>query len=158
MSAADDAAAIAAVLNKAFREYEPYYTAAGFAATSPTSNQLQNRMKEGPVWVALQNGLIVGTAAAVPQGEKLYIRGMAVLPEAGGQKVGQLLLTEVESYAAAHGFESLFLSTTPFLNRAIRLYENFGFHRSREGEDDLFGTPLFTMVKTIGSGQPDGLA
>jgi hypothetical protein len=44
----------------------------------------------------------------------------------------------------------LFLSTTPFLTHAIVLYEGLGFQRSNEGPHDLFGTPLFTMVKTLG--------
>ncbi len=106
-------------------------------------------MGEGPVWVAVRNDAIVGTASAVPQGEALYIRGMAVLPAARGHKVGELLLKQIESYAAAHGYKSLFLSTTPFLARAIRLYERFGFCRSSDGPHNLFGTPLFTMVKTL---------
>ncbi len=45
--------------------------------------------------------------------------------------------------------ERLFLSTTPFLTHAIRLYEHAGFQRNAEGSPDLFGTPLFTMVKPL---------
>jgi short-subunit dehydrogenase len=40
------------------------------------------------------------------------------------------------------------LSTTP-LTRAISLYEQYGFRRSDEGPNNLFGTPLFTMVKVL---------
>ena len=76
---------------------------------------------------------------------------MAVLPAARGHKVGELILNQIESYAAARGYKSLWLSTTPFLARAIRLYEHFGYRRSSEGPHDLFGTPLFTMVKVLGS-------
>jgi GNAT superfamily N-acetyltransferase len=106
-------------------------------------------MSEGPAWVALHNETIVGTASAVIQGAALYIRGMAVLPAARGRKVGELLLEEIESFAATQGLQSLVLSTTPFLSRAIRLYEHFGFVRRSDGPDDLFGTPLFTMVKRL---------
>ena len=106
-------------------------------------------MSEGPVWIALHNDAIVGTVSAINQGEALYIRGMAVLPAVRGHKVGDLLLRQVESYAAARGCKSLILSTTPFLARAIRLYENFGYRRRSDGPDDLFGTPLFTMSKTV---------
>jgi hypothetical protein len=41
------------------------------------------------------------------------------------------------------------LSTTPFLTAAISLYERFGFSRSIDGPHDLYGTPLFTMVKRM---------
>jgi GNAT superfamily N-acetyltransferase len=106
-------------------------------------------MKEGPVWTAVQTGTIVGTAAAVPRGEDLYIRGMAILPSARGQRIGELLLEHIESFASVRGYKRLVLSTTPFLTRAIRLYEHFGFRRSPEGPHDLFETPLFTMVKNL---------
>ena len=43
----------------------------------------------------------------------------------------------------------MFLSTTPFLESAIRLYEKFGFQRTSDGPLDLFGTPLFTMQKSL---------
>lgn len=149
MAVEDDASAIASVLSESFVEYKSSYTDGGFTATTPTSDQVRNRMNEGPVWVALLNEVIVGTASAVPKGEALYIRGMAVLPAARGHKVGELLLKQIENYAAAHGYKSLVLSTTPFLARAIRLYEHFGFCRSSEGPHDLFGTPLFSMVKNF---------
>jgi GNAT superfamily N-acetyltransferase len=106
-------------------------------------------MSEGPIWVALQGDTIVGAVSVVPEGEAVYIRGMAILPTARGQSIGTLLLQQIEEYASGHGFRRLYLSTTPFLTRAIRLYEHRGFQRSDEGPHDLFGTPLFTMVKTL---------
>ncbi len=33
--------------------------------------------------------------------------------------------------------------------RAIALYERYGFRRTDDGPSALFGTPLFTMVKTL---------
>ena len=151
MAVPDDAPQIASVLYESFAEYKPLYTDGGFIATTPASDQIQERMKEGPVWVALHDGRIVGTGSAVPRGKALYIRGMAVLPTARGQGIGELLLEHIEGFASASGYKLLVLSTTPFLTRAIRLYENFGFGRSSEGPHDLFGTPLFMMVKTLGT-------
>ena len=145
----DDVLSIATVLYEAFVAYESSYTPEGFAATTPTADQLQNRMIEGPVWVVLQDKAIVGTVALVEKGESLYVRGMAVLPNARGLKIGQLLLRHIESFASARGFKRLFLSTTPFLSNAIRLYESFGFQRTADGPHDLFGTPIFTMEKIL---------
>ena len=147
----EDAPAIASVLSESFVEYKSSYTDRGFAATTPTRDQILNRMTEGPMWVALHNNTVVGTVSALNRGEALYIRGMAVRPTARGRKIGELLLKQVESYAAAHECRSLVLSTTPFLARAIRLYEKFGYRRRGEGPRDLFGTPLFTMAKTLDS-------
>ena len=149
----DDAPSISSVLYESFVEYKSSYTPEGFAVTTPTSDQIQSRMSEGPVWVVLRDQAIVGTASAVSQGESLYVRGMAVLPNARGQKIGELLLEHIESFASASGFRRLFLSTTPFLSSAIRLYERFGFRRIDDGPHDLFGTPLFTMEKFLNLGK-----
>jgi len=91
----------------------------------------------------------MGTAAAVVKGESVYIRGMAVLPSARGLGAGAKLLRQVEDWAASQRCNRLFLSTTPFLHSAIRLYEKTGFRRMDGGLHDLLGTPLFTMEKAI---------
>ena len=143
----NDAEAIASLLVESFVEYESRYTPEGFAATAITGEQIIARLSEGPVWVAMRKEEIVGAVSVVAKAESLYIRGMAVLPAARWRGMGALLLTHVEEFARTEGFSRLFLSTTPFLDRAIRLYERFGFRRTSEGPHELFGTPLFTMEK-----------
>jgi putative acetyltransferase len=106
-------------------------------------------MDEGPVWVALVDGRVVATASIVVKAEGIYIRGMAVLPGARGGNIGRLLLEHIEAYAAERGVKHLYLSTTPFLARAIRLYEHSGFRRTGRGPSEMFGTPLFTMEKCL---------
>ena len=150
MAAFGDAPQIASLLHESFIEYRDSYTPEGFAATTPTSEEMLTRMEEGPMWVTLIDGSIVGTVAAVDRGEDLYVRGMAVLPAVRGRQIGELLLREIEDYARERGYSRLILSTTPFLHCAIRLYERFGFLRCEEGARDLKGTPLFTMVKNLG--------
>jgi N-acetylglutamate synthase-like GNAT family acetyltransferase len=144
-----DAAAIAQVLLESFAEFKPLYTEAGFAATTPTAEQVLTRMQEGPIWVALRANAVLGTVAALIKSNSAYIRGMAVLPSTRGSGAGAALLHHVEDWAAHQACSRLFLSTTPFLASAIRLYEGSGFTRTDEGPHDLFGTPLFTMEKNI---------
>lgn len=146
---AGDAAAIGAVLQESFVEFKSLYTDGGFAATALGAEQILIRMREGPVWVALRDGVVLGTVAAVAKGESVYIRGMAVLPAARGLGAGSALLREVVSWAFCGGYKRLFLSTTPFLDSAIRLYERFGFRRMAEETQDLSGTPLFGMEKIL---------
>jgi len=134
----DDAPVIAAVLHESFVEFKALYTEGGFAATTPGAEQVLVRIREGPVWVALRQGVVMGTVAAVVKDESVYIRGMAVLPAARGSGAGER-------------YTRLFLSTTPFLSSAIRLYERFGFRRTDDGLHDLFGTPLLTMEKNLHS-------
>jgi putative acetyltransferase len=143
-----DASAIASVLLEAFAEFRPLYTPEGFAATALGENQVLDRLREGPAWVAESDGRILGTVSAVLRGTQCYLRGMAVVPAARRQAIGPLLLRAVEEFAASAGANELALSTTPFLHRAIHLYERAGFRRTAAGPADLFGTPLFTMTKT----------
>lgn len=129
----DEAAAIAAVLYEAFVEYEAIYTPEAFAITTPTLEEIQKRWSEGLVWIALYDNRVVGTVAAVAKGEALYVRSLAILPEARGRGLGQLLLQQVENFAKRQALSRLCLSTAPFLHRAIRLYEQLEFTRTDEG-------------------------
>ncbi|MBD0372036.1 MAG: GNAT family N-acetyltransferase [Pyrinomonadaceae bacterium] len=146
---ADDAVSIASVLYESFLEYESSYTPEAFAATVSSPGQILERLSEGPVWVALTDGKVIGTVSAVVKAEGLYIRGMAVKPSGRGSGIGERLLKCAEDFAIENGCTRLFLSTTPFLARAIRLYEQSGFSRNNEGPHELWGTPLFTMVKDL---------
>jgi GNAT superfamily N-acetyltransferase len=145
----EDAPAIAVVLYESFVDYKALYTEEGFAATTPCRERIESRMREGPVWVASCDEAIVGTVSAVASSGAAYVRGMAVLPGARGSGAGSALLNQVENWAAAEGATRIFLSTTPFLESAIRLYEKFGFRRTNGGPFDLFGTTLFTMEKSL---------
>lgn len=149
MAIPDDASSIASTLHRAFLEYEPLYTPEAFAATISSPDQIRPRLNEGPSWVALQDGVVVGTVSVASKGDALYIRSMAVDPATRGSGIGRELLKRVEEYAARRGFKRLYLSTTPFLSGAIRLYERCGFVRNDDGLDDLFGTPLFMMEKNL---------
>ena len=144
-----DLPSLASLLYDSFTEYKSFYTDEGFAATTPSSDQLRQRMNEGPVWVATKEEAALGTVSAVDRGDYLYIRGMAVLPQARGTGLGVLLLRTVEEFAISQGYKRLTLSTTPFLDQAIRLYERSGFRRTMDGPHDLYGTPLFTMIKDL---------
>jgi len=145
----DDAACVVSVLRQAFAEYEPLYTEPGYVATTAGIAEIVARMGQGPVWVAVYREQIVGTGSVVSKLEGIYIRGMAVIPSARRFGIGRRLLDEIQSFAITQGCVRLFLSTTPFLSTAIRLYEAFGFRRTDDGPHDLFGTPLFTMEKTV---------
>src|SRR6266850_5980 len=103
-----DAEAIAALRLAAFIEYKPLYTDDGFAATTPTNEQILDRMQEGPIWIVLFQQSIVSTLSVFLKDSELYLRGMAVLPAARGQRVGELLLKRAEDFAIVHGCRRLF--------------------------------------------------
>lgn len=142
-----DAAAIAETLRASFAPFEGRYTPAAFAATTPTADQVADRFTEGLIWLAELDGRVVGTVSVVPRSGDLYLRSMAVHPTAQGQGIGARLLAAVETFATPR-YRRLVLTTTPFLDAAIRLYQQIGF-RSTDEHADLFGTPLVWMVKDL---------
>lgn len=144
-----DAEAVAYLLRDSFREVEPLYTRAGYAATTPDATAVRERLKEGPTWIAEEGGFPVGTVSAVLRDLDMHIRSMAVVPNARGRRLGHSLFAEAFNLAVERHARRIYLSTTPFLYGAIRLYESLGFRRAGEPPDDLFGTPLFTMAKQL---------
>jgi GNAT superfamily N-acetyltransferase len=149
LAAPDDAEIIAQVLHGSFVEFRPLYTQGGFAATSLPADQVAARMSQGPVWIAFHEDAVLGSVAAVIEEESVYMRGMAVLPSARGLGVGGRLVETVEQWTLKQGLNRIFLSTTPFLYAAIRLYEKHGFQRMDTAPHELFGTPLFLMEKKL---------
>lgn len=133
------------VLAAAFTPLRSQYTEASFRATVASEAALRARWQEGPTW--LLDGL--ATVGAVPRHDGVYLRSMAVAPDARGTGLGSALVRVVDAFAANEGAARVYLSTTPFLHAAIRLYERHGFRRTDAPPHDLHGTPLFTMEKRL---------
>lgn len=134
------------LLRAAFADHQRLYTRAGYAATTPPADRIRERLAEGPTWVTDD---LSGTVSAVNRLDGVYVRSMAVLPTARGRGVGRTLMHEAERFAIEVQARRMYLSTTPFLFDAIRLYESLGFRRTGEPPHELFGTPLVTMSREL---------
>lgn len=140
---------ITQILSLAFQEFKEKYTAKAFRSTVISPDEVQVRMREGIVWIAILDDKPIGTVSGKIMSRTFYIQGMGVLPSGRGKKIGFKLLQTVEQYAKDHHCEELLLNTTPYLKKAIRLYENFGFQIINEPPYELFKTPLFNMKKSL---------
>jgi GNAT superfamily N-acetyltransferase len=143
-----DAGAIAALLRRAFVEFEPLYTPDAFAATVVPVAGVLARMDEGPLWVAERDSELLGTTGAVSVTDSILVRGMAVDPTARGLGIARRLLQRTEDYARHSGNSQLSLYTTPFLAEAIRLYQKSGFQFTGETARP-HGTELLRMTKFL---------
>ncbi|MFN2439816.1 MAG: GNAT family N-acetyltransferase [Chitinophagaceae bacterium] len=145
----DDAVKIAELLDLSFLNYKHLYTIKGYQATTPGPETILKRIGEGMCWVYESKSDIAGTLSSKLTSKGLYLYGMAVHPGYRNQKIGWSLLKEAELFAIKKDIGNMYLSTTPFLYKAIKLYEQFGFLKTQEPPFDLYGTPLFTMEKTL---------
>jgi N-acetylglutamate synthase-like GNAT family acetyltransferase len=145
-----DAGDISSILMESFEEYKPRFSAAAYEATTPAPDEILNRMKEGPAWVAISKGKIVGTISAVPRGTVMLLRDLAVRPSERGRSIGKMLLVHAARYAYHNKFRRLSMQAAPFLTRALREVEQFGFRRIDEGACNFDGTtPVYTMTKSL---------
>ena len=145
----EDSLEIHQVLSESFIEFKEQYTKGAYNITVVSVQEILKRMAEGPVWVAEANNKIVGTAGGVLQEKEFYIRGMAVLPQQQGKKIGYKLLQHIENYAYKEGFPVLSLRTSAYLDKALKLYKRFGFKIVNEPPYDMYGTPCVNMKKIV---------
>jgi ribosomal protein S18 acetylase RimI-like enzyme len=89
------------------------------------------------VLVALDGGSIVGTARLhvrptsvdLPAGSA-YVRGVAVRPDREGGGIARAHMSGCAERARAAGATSVYVHTTSFMTRAIRLYRGLGYVRA----------------------------
>jgi ribosomal protein S18 acetylase RimI-like enzyme len=104
------------------------------------------------VLVALDGAAIVGTARLLvrptsvdlPAGAA-YVRGVAVRPDREGGGIARALMSGCAERARAAGATSVYLHTTSFMTRAIRLYRGLGYVRAPEQDTDSgehYGLPV----------------
>jgi len=146
----NDAQAISDLLLEAFGEFESEYMPGAFEYTTPGVEIIRGRFDEGPIWVAMDGDLMVGTVSGLPEPDRFYIRSMAVKPGVQGRGIGKKLLDLLEAHAREKGFEKLYLYTTFVLPAAHRLYEKNGFYILRETPpDEWFDMPGLEMEKAL---------
>jgi GNAT superfamily N-acetyltransferase len=140
-----EALSVSDLLYQSFAEYKSLYTEEAFAATTLSVHEIETRINENAVWIVLYDGAIAGTISLIPNGDGIFIKSVAVAPNARKKGLGKELMRHAEKMAIKEGAKSLELTTTPFLFEAIRLYEYFGFKEN--GYDNLHGTLLIRMIK-----------
>jgi GNAT superfamily N-acetyltransferase len=141
---AADAGGILDCLRIAFEPYRQSYTPAGFADTVPDAEGITERLRSMSLFVAIEDGQVVGTiGVAIQEG---HLRGMAVRPERQGSGVARRLIEAAESELIAHACVRVTLDTTEPLKRAARFYEKCGYRRTGRSTD-FFGMPLTEFAK-----------
>ena len=106
---------------------DPYYDLLRNAA---------GRAAEAELWVAVDDGVLLGTVTCCPPGSPYRelatdaegeFRALAVAPEARGRGIGRLLVERCLERAAATGSSGVVISTAEWMHAAHRLYARLGF-------------------------------
>jgi hypothetical protein len=65
-------------------------TPAAYEATTPTAEQIAARFGEGPIWLAEQEGDVVGTVSVVPQWARSTSGAWRFIPQSRGEESGRI--------------------------------------------------------------------
>jgi putative acetyltransferase len=149
-----DNAALAVIIRHTLKEFGANHP--GTVYYDPTTDALYElfRRERSVYYVAETDGKLVGGAGifpteGLPAGTCELVK-MYLLPEARGTGLGKRLIEMSLSYAKEAGFENVYLESMPELQRALKVYEKFGFEylKGPLGDSGHTGCSLW-MMKTI---------
>ncbi|MBK6780856.1 MAG: GNAT family N-acetyltransferase [Gemmatimonadetes bacterium] len=84
----------------------------------------------GDVFFAVEDGMVLGTCAAIPHAPGvLELAKFAVVPAAQGKGLGTALAQAVLDFARRRGDHTVMLLSNHRLTAALRIYERLGFVR-----------------------------
>jgi ribosomal protein S18 acetylase RimI-like enzyme len=101
----------------------------------------------GQVFVAVENGVVIGTCGIAPHGENEFeVLKLAVAAFAQGRGIGRALVGACVEFARERGARRITLLSSSRLGSALRLYERTGFRHAPLPETNPYATADVHMV------------
>lgn len=94
-------------------------------------------------------GRIIGGVQGMVWGRSMHIDVLWVDEHHRGEGLGSKLMTEVEHYAAEHGYPLVYLETASF--QALPFYESLGYEKFGQLPEVTAGHALFFLRKELSS-------
>ncbi len=124
----DDAGELLTLQRAAYATEAQIYADPFLPALTQTFEELQREISSGDGLTLRHDGRLVAAVRTVRKGDEIHIGRLTVAPDLQGRGLGSRLLTEIEQSTDAR-YAELF---TGHLSEAnLRLYERFGYERSR---------------------------
>lgn len=113
--------------------FTPYVRNLGREITAHHYAFLAVSIERGDVYLALDDGEIVGVAVTERRDEGIYIDRLGIAPARQRTGLGSFLLERIEEIARSSGLQRLSLETAEMAQGNIRLYQRLGFEIVRRG-------------------------
>ena len=137
-AAAGDAAAAAEITSAAYR---PYIERIG-REPAPMGADFDALIGAGAVWLATEDGRVVGVLVLRMQETALLLESVAVDPAHQGHGIGRSLIDHAEQVARDAGLSAVDLYTNAHMTENLRLYPSLGYdlidRRREDGFDRVF--------------------
>ena len=137
---ADDGGAVTAVTVAA---YEHYVERLG-QTPAPMTADYPALIASGSVWVAEQDGVLVGVLVLIAHDDHLLLESIAVSPAVQRQGVGAVLLDLAEREAARRGLGEIRLYTNVGMTENLDYYPRRGYVETHRAADNGFHRVYFT--------------
>lgn len=121
-----DAPMLAHCVNDAYRHYIPRMG----KLPGPMLADYAEEIAHHQVWVAEDQGRLIGGLVLIPHADHLLLDNVAVHPNHQGQGVGRALLELAESEAMDQGYTELCLYTHETMTENIALYTRLGWEET----------------------------
>ena len=145
----DDASEIAAVIQRAFAEYDGTLVPPS-GALQETAQTVAARLAEERCILALQGATLIGCVCYANTGSGIYFSRLAVLPDRRGQGLARRLIGEIEAAARKAGIVSVTLGVRIALTGNVALFGALGYHEVSRHAHPGFAEPTsLTMEKRL---------
>jgi ribosomal protein S18 acetylase RimI-like enzyme len=114
---------------------------------APMNDDYAEKLREGDVFVAVDDGAVVGLIVLITAEDHLLIENVAIDPEHQGKGIGRSLMAFAEAYAGDRSIPELRLYTNAAMTENLALYPRLGYREyARRTENELkrvfFSKPL----------------
>jgi ribosomal protein S18 acetylase RimI-like enzyme len=122
----EDAAPIAALVNRAYAKYVPRIG----RKPSPMLADYPDSIRRHDVWVVESEGAIVAALVLIPETDILLIENIAVDPTHQQGGLGRRLMAFAESEALRQGYAAIRLYTNEKMTENIAFYGRLGYRET----------------------------
>jgi ribosomal protein S18 acetylase RimI-like enzyme len=136
---AGDAAAAAEITSAAYR---PYIERIG-REPAPMGADFDSLIGAGAVWVATEDGRVVGVLVLELRDTALLLESVAVDPAHQGHGIGRSLIDHAEQVARDAGLDAVELYTNAHMTENLRLYPSLGYGLIDRRREDVFDRVFF---------------
>jgi len=89
------------------------------------------------VWVAVDQGQIIGGLVLMPKEDHMLLANIAVHPEYQGKGVGKALLERADAEAVDQSYQEIRLNTNKDMVKNIDMYRRSGWTEMKSGEHGI---------------------
>ena len=127
-----DASALACCFDAAYRP-DPLWLGRFIA---PTEENYTLVIALYHVWVAVDQGQVIGGLVLIPKEDYMLLANIAVRPEHQGKGVGQALLELADAEALDQGYQEIRLRTNKAMIDNLDMYRRSGWTEMQSGEPE----------------------